>query len=41
MRVDPAVVVTTKLSLRQAPLAASTTQHLPEQSSEDIRLAFG
>jgi 3-oxoacyl-(acyl-carrier-protein) synthase III len=41
MRVDPAVVLTTKLSLRQAPLAASTTQHLPEQSSEDIRLAFG
>jgi 3-oxoacyl-[acyl-carrier-protein] synthase III len=41
MRVDPAIVVTTKLALHQAPPAASTTQHLPEQSSEDIRLAFG
>jgi len=40
MRVDPATVVTTKLPLHQAPPAASTTQHLPEQSSEDIRLAF-
>jgi len=41
MRVDPAMVDTTKLPLHQTPLPASTTQHLPEQTSEDIRLAFG
>ena len=42
MRVDPAVVVVADLPGRQAPMEDPGTAHPhPEQSSEDVRLAFG